>query len=130
MVQVVTIGEIDMHIGAGMIAKCSKEFLDQFQFKVTNLGFRQRHVVDQVRPAGKIQHNRCQGFMHRHGATTITANPGLIAQCLFERFTEADAEILNSVMSIDLKVPFGTDLQVEKTMPGNLGQHVIKKRHT
>ncbi len=112
-----------------MVAERGKKFFDEFQLKVADLGFRQRQVVNQERPPGKIEDNRSQGFVHRHGATTVSAHSGLVAKRLLESFTEADADVLDRVVGIDFKVTLGTDLQVKEPVPGDLRQHVIEKRN-
>ena len=75
MVQVVAIGQVDVHIGAGVVTERREELLDQLQFEVADLGFRQGDVIDEKRPAGEIENHCGQRFVHRHAATAITANP-------------------------------------------------------
>ena len=47
MMQVVTISQVHVHIGTGVVTEGGKKLFDQLQLEVTNLGFRQGHIEDQ-----------------------------------------------------------------------------------
>ena len=51
----------------------------------------------------------------------------LVTDGLFESFAEADAEIFDGVVSIDLHIPFGPNFEIEKAVPGQQHQHVVEK---
>ena len=52
------------------------------------------------------------------------------AKCPGEGLAEADADILDSMMVIDLDIPLGRNGQVEKPVDGEEGEHVVEKGHT
>jgi len=68
--------------------------------------------------------------MHRHGASAVSTDPSLVTERFFESFTETDTDILNRVVGIYLQVAFCVELQIEKTVASDLGQHMIEERHS
>ena len=68
--------------------------------------------------------------MHRHGPSAVTTDPGLVTERFFESFTETDTDILNRMVGIYLQVAFCVELQIEKTVASDLGQHMIEERHS
>jgi hypothetical protein len=119
-----------VHIGSGVVTEGGKKLFDQFQLEVAYLGFRQGHIEDQEGTPREIKDNRCQRFMHRHGASAVSTDPSLVTERFFESFTETDTNILNRVVGIYLQVAFCVELQIEKTVASDLGQHMIEERHS
>ncbi len=53
----------------------------------------------------------------------------LVAQRIFERLPQRQADVFNRVMIVDFEVALGLDLDVEKTVAAKGIEHVIEKRH-
>jgi hypothetical protein len=68
--------------------------------------------------------------VHWHGPPAVSTNALFAAQSLLECLAKADADILNRVVGIHLQIAFGVNREVKKTVTGDLGQHMVKKRHT
>jgi hypothetical protein len=52
----------------------------------------------------------------------------MIAECVLDRFTEGDAEVLGRVVAVDFHVSLRFDLHVERAVPRELIDHVRQKR--
>src|SRR6266511_993684 len=50
-----------------------------------------------------------------------------VAQCLVQRLSQRDADILHGVVIVDMQVPGGPDLQVEESVARDVVQHMIEE---
>src|SRR5665811_617466 len=85
------------------------------------------HIVGKVRPAAQINGDGGQRLVHGQDEEAVAADSLLGAQRLVKSLPQADADILYSVVAVDLEVALGVDFQVEKTMLGEQGEHVIEE---
>jgi len=84
-------------------------------------------VHDQTRTAREIHHHAAQGFIQRHIGVAIAAQSLFVAHGLGHRLAQRDAHVLDRVVSIDVQIAIGLDVQVDQTMAGDLIEHVVKK---
>ncbi len=54
----------------------------------------------------------------------------LVAECLLERLSQCDTDILDRVVVVYVQVAAGADFEIEGTVPRDLFQHVLEKRDT
>jgi hypothetical protein len=57
----------------------------------------------------------------------VATNPFFIVEGLFDGLSQADADVLDGVVLIDLEVSFGFDFQIEGPVPSEELEHVIEK---
>ncbi len=126
---VVTVRKLDMKSDASVEAEGAKEFLGQSGIKVADLLVGDRYPVMEKGAVGEIKGYPNQGFIHGEGEMAVAANGAAVAEGLFERLAQADAEIFDGVVVIHLGVAGGVDGEIEKTMNSKKGQHVIHKRN-
>src|SRR5262245_25987036 len=83
-------------------------------------------LPDQPWTSSKVNGNLCQAVVHWQ-AKSVTFDTSLVSKRFKERFTQCEARIFNSVMFVDLKIPFDINLKIDTAVTGELIQHVIKK---
>ena len=54
----------------------------------------------------------------------------IVAESLLHRLAEADADVFDRVVRIDLQVSFGFDLEIECSMPREQLEHVVEEADT
>ena len=59
----------------------------------------------------------------------ITTQALLVTDGLGQRLPKSDADVLDRVMGVDMQIAISLDLQIDQTVPRNLVQHVVQKRH-
>jgi hypothetical protein len=62
-------------------------------------------------------------------ATGEATDAGLVAERLAERFTEAQGDVFDGVMRIDVQVPRCCDPQIEAGVLADLFEHVVVERN-
>ncbi len=79
-----------------------------------------RHVrlPDAERPAAQVDGGRHQRLVHRQRGVAVAADAGLVAQRLRQRLAEADADVLDGVVGVDVQVALRLDVQVDQAVPG------------
>ena len=58
---------------------------------------------------------------------TITAQAFFVADRQRHRLAQGDANVFHRVMTVNMQVACGLDVQVDQPMAGNLIEHVVKK---
>ena len=60
----------------------------------------------------------------------VSTNTFFVAHRFRKSLTESDTHIFYGVVSINVQVTIGSDIEIDQTMARNLIKHVIEKRHT
>ena len=68
-------------------------------------------------------------LVQRHRRVTEAADPALVPQRLTERITEADGDVLDGVVGVDVDIPDRRDIEVEQGVLGQRGEHVVVEAH-
>src|SRR6056297_1321643 len=105
-----------MTVHAGAKDKGLEEFPPDILFLSKNQGWQDLVIINKKRPAGNIQDNFGQGFIHRDFGPSNTGNPGFISQASKKNFPQTQPNIFQSVMSVNLQISCGLYLQI-KTCP-------------
>src|SRR5574343_1497962 len=129
MVGILAAQVVDVQRHAGMVNQAVEKFGHQINVEGDNRGTRELDVEFQARTAGKIDHDTRQGFVERHVAVTVAGQPLFIAPGLGQRLPESDADILDSVVGIDMQITLGVDIKVDQAMTGDLVEHVVEEGH-
>ena len=82
---------------------------------------------DRVRPAAEVDRRHRERLVHRHHEIAGAIDAAPVAEGLRDRLAERDAEILDSVMLIDIEIAARIDAQVEPPVPREELEHVIEK---
>src|SRR5208337_304254 len=82
---------------------------------------------DKISPPAQIDRTGDQRLVHRQREMAVAANSGPIAQGLTYGQPQADADVLDGVMLIDVQVALGLDNQVNGGMLGQEREHVIEE---
>lgn len=61
---------------------------------------------------------------------TVATDAFFVAHCFRKRLTQGDTDVLHRMVSIDMQVAAGFDLEVDQAVARDLVKHVIEKRHT
>jgi hypothetical protein len=78
---------------------------------------------------GKVERNIDKGFVKRYAVGGEAPNTCFVAESNRKRVAKSDANIFNSVVSIDLEIAFGFNDEIETSVTTKLGEHVIKERN-
>ena len=103
-----------------------KDF-DQLAVEIANLLGREFDAIDERHAAAEINGARDQRLFHRERNAAVTRDAGLVPDRLSQRLAEADADVFNRMMKIDVAVADGSDGEVEQTVLGEQRQHVIEE---
>lgn len=87
------------------------------------------YLVHEVRPAGDVDDGARQRLVQRHGRLAEAADAGLVPERGLEHLAQGDGDVLDRVVHVDVRVPGGTDRQVDLGVPGQRGEHVVVERH-
>jgi hypothetical protein len=85
------------------------------------------HVHNQAGAPGQVNDNAGQCFVQRYIGMTIAANTFSVAYCLVHGLTECDTNVLDRVVTVNMKITIGLDIEVKHGMTGDLIEHVVKK---
>ena len=116
-----------MKVHQGVAADGRPEFLNQLSIELADLlrweldPIHKRHATTQI-------DRRCdQRLFHRQRHVTVASDPLLIAQRLIQAATEADSDIFDRVVMVNVQIANRFNLQIEESVPSKQGQHVIEE---
>src|ERR1700679_3419465 len=121
------IHRLHMNIRLRATRKPIKKVSQQLALKVSN----QPHlhfVINYIGHAtAQIHCSNRQRLIHRHYKISSSHNALLITQGLTKRLAQRNANILDSVVLIDVKVTNALQRQIESAMPSKQFEHMIEK---
>ncbi len=129
VVGVAPVENLHVDIRGGVDGKTTQKFLHQLEGKKADRLHAARRAVLQVRPPAEIDHRAAKRLVHRNMRGPVPADAALVAKRPGKRTAQRDADILDSVVKIDLDIPVGHDLQVEEAMPREEREHVVEERN-
>lgn len=121
--------QIDVQRDASVVRDRLKKFLRKFCVKVAHFLSRQIDIEGQMWPAADIEGYRCKGLVHRYSCITVPLYTCFISQSFPEGLPEADTNILDGVMKIDIDIAARLDVEGEKTVARHELQHMIEEGH-
>lgn len=130
MMGVVTAQVVDVHRDSGMIDETLEELADQVHIELSNHCTGKFDAIDQTRTSRKIDHDPRKGLIKRHVGMAVAAQALLVTHCLGQCLPQGNADVLDSVMPVDVQIAPRLDFNVHHAVAGNLIQHVIKKTDT
>ena len=125
VVAVLAVQQVDVQGQAGVQHQGAEEFLGQAGVEGADPGLGQGHVIMEMGPVGKVGAHPGQGLVHGHVGMAVAADARLVAQGPGKGHAQADAQVLDGVVVVDLGVAGGGDLQVEQPVDREQGEHVV-----
>jgi hypothetical protein len=127
MVPVASIGNLGMKRDCRVVDQGLKKFLHQFRIKIPDLPAPEDKVINQTGSAREVYMDRSQAFVHGYKGRSVPADSLFSAESLLERTAQANPDILDSMVVIDLRISPSPQGQVKKSMGAKKGQHMIEK---
>jgi hypothetical protein len=119
-----------MQIHATVVGDTLKEMEEQVGTERTHPGRNKLGIEDAVGTPAEIDGHKPQGLVHWHIAMGGTHDATPVAECFVDGLPEADTDILGGVMIIDVQIAVGGDGDVELSVFGHQGQHMVQKADT
>ncbi len=127
VMRIVAIERFDMQGHAGIRRKGLKKFAHQIDVEIADLVARKLDPEHEHRPAGNVDRDAGQRFVHRQMQARVARDPAHIAERLFDRLADHDADVFGRVVLVDVEIALGLDLHIDPRMAGEQIQHVIEK---
>lgn len=124
---VASVEDFRVQIHAGVDGETFKEMKEEIRAELPQGRGDKISFKDTVGPATQINSDKCQCLIHRHKAVCGAGNALAGAQGLVNRFAETDHDIFRRVMIINVQIPVGLYIDIEKAVAGKKGQHMIEK---
>ena len=86
-------------------------------------------LMHEVRAPGNIDDSLDEGLVERHDSVTVAGDAGLVPEGLLDRLAEQDADVLDSVVHVDLDVAAGAHGEVGERVLRERGEQVVIERH-
>src|SRR5512135_1932659 len=130
MVRVVAGQIVDVQRHQGVVDEALEKFADQIDFKFTDGRAHKLGIEHQSRTPGNVQHHARQCLIQRYISMAVTAQAFLVRDCLIERLPQRNTDVFNSVVSVDMQIALGVDVQINQAVARDLVQHVLKERQS
>ena len=129
MVRLLAVNQLDVKIRPEGIAKRPTKFLHEDDIEIAHKHRRGVRLINQMRATTDIDDDAGQRFVHRENKKTVTLDPDLVAERLFEGLPEHEPHILDRVVVVDLDVALGLHRQVEEPVLREEREHVVEEGH-
>src|SRR6266540_6644254 len=116
MMRVVAARHVDVQVHAQLIGKGGKKLVRQIRVEIAYPPGTNLDVVEKIGPAAQIDDYLRQRFIEGTARLTEAADALLVAQRVFERLPQRQADVFNRMMIVDFEIALGLDLDVEKAM--------------
>src|SRR6267143_5438171 len=118
---------LDVERDPGIHDESLKPLIDQLGIKAPYLVAAERRPKHQQGAPRHVDCDACQRLIHRHMDIRVAADASHVAKRLSHRLSERNADILGSMVMVDMQVTGGFDSDVDAGVPGKEVEHVIKK---
>ena len=118
---------LDVQGTFGLADKAQPKFLHQLCVEIPHLLGGDGQVKAQEAPAGEVHCREDQGLVHGKQGIPIAADAPLVSQGLGEGSAQGDADVLGGVVVIHLGVPLTGYGQVESSVAGKQGEHMVQE---
>ncbi len=127
MMVIAPIQNTRMQIAARGDGKRLEEMRKQRGRDISNIRRVPFRLNDGIGTTRQVDGHMCQGFIHRRKAIAHADNAFAVAKRLVEGLSQRQGNIFHRVMSIDVQITFCLNGEIEQSMHGEMGQHVIEK---
>ena len=130
VVSVRAVGNGDVQIHFRVLCDAFEKFFDQLGRKSPGHGFAiQRSVENERCPAGKIEGDLGERFIHGNNRPAVAVDASLIAERFFDGLTEDNPYVFDRVVSVDVQVAVGFDVEIDQAVASQKVEHVVKKTY-
>ena len=116
-----------MQCHPGIACHSMEELFHQLGGKGPDAAIPDVEVDIRLSTTAKVERAQHEGFIHWDSGISVTGNTRLVAKGLAQRHPEDNPDILDRVVVIDVEIPTRVDGQINQTMPGDLGEHVLEE---
>jgi hypothetical protein len=120
---------VDVQRDARVVHETAEELDRQVDVERADPRACERHVEFEARPAREVDHDARQRLVERHVRMAVAADALAVADRLRDGLTERDADILDRVVIVDMRVAMRFDLEIDQTVSRDLVEHMVEKRH-
>ena len=120
---------IDVQRTHGVIDETLKEFVEQIDIEIADLGARKIDVEFEAGPARQINNDPRQGLVQWHISMAIAADGTFVTERFMHRHAERDADVFDRVVGVDDEIAIGLDIDIDEAVTHDLVEHVIEKRN-
>jgi len=118
-----------MQTHSTIASQSKKELAEQLCVHLPNFIAVERDAKHAIRPIAQIYRGPTERFIHRHIGMAVAGDATEIAKRLFDRFSDHNAGVFDSVVTINVQVTNGFDGQIDKRMPAERIQHMVKETY-
>ena len=129
MVGVVAAEVVDVQGHHAVVDEAVEEFFKQVDIEAADEGADEIDVVHEAGSAGKVEDDAAQCFVERDVGVAVAADAGFVAQRLFQRLAEGDADVFDGVVVVNVGVTFAGDVEIDHAVAGDLIEHVFEEGH-
>lgn len=120
----------DVKVALRLGRKRGEKLLCQLAIELADpLAFEAVHTPHKGGPTTEVDRHGDKHFVHRQGGPAVASDASAVAQCAFEGAAKHEADVFHRVMTIDLRVAFCGDVEVEHAVARKRVEHVGEKRH-
>ena len=123
---VVLAGSVYPEVAAGGIAQRLEEMLEHFRRHVSDIFAGESDIPDELAAAAEVEQHERGALVHRQGEA-VALDASLVAEGGLQGLTEGDADVLHSVMLIDLEIALAAHREGQAAMVYQLGEHVVEE---
>ena len=124
---VAAIQHVHMQGNTRMKGKGTEKFLRQIGVECADHGGGKAAIPHQKGAVADVQGGERQGLVHGNIRRAVSADAGLISQCLLQRLPQYDARVLHRVMGIHIQIPLRVDHHADAAVGGQGSKHMVKK---
>jgi hypothetical protein len=107
-----------------------EKFLEKLDVEISDQADGGICIVNQYSSITQVQSNRNEGLVHGQNKESVPLDTGLVTQSIPEGLAQTNPHVFDQMMIVYLDISFGFDGQIEKSMLGEEGKHMIEKGYS
>jgi hypothetical protein len=117
----------DVQIALGVRRKGLPEIGNKLGIELADFLCGELGLKNEKRTAAEIERNGRKRFVHRERKMSITTDAAFIAQRIAHGLAQANADVLDRVVLIDIQIANGVEREIERGVFGQKREHVVEK---
>ena len=105
----------------------AEEFRYQFSIERTDLRRVKVKIVGQQAASAPVEGAGDQCLVHWDEGVAVACEARLVADGVSQGLSKRDADVFHGVVVVNVQVAGRLDTQVQQSMPGDVGEHVVEK---
>ena len=116
MVGVTAVVAYDVIIHQGVGRNAPPEFFGEHRTEIAEVFIGERNLPGDVGAAAQVQRRGYEGLVHGKGKVAVAVNASFVAHSFGDGLSEADPDVFDSVMRVDVEVTVRFYSQIEDAM--------------